>query len=63
MKIAVVQVLASSRVSELQVCKVVYGDKCRFRHVEEYVKPNKKSNEGGTKGSVAFLKESAQMGC
>ena len=25
--------------------KVVFGDKCRFRHVEEYVKPNKKSKQ------------------
>ena len=23
----------------------VYGDKCRFRHTEEYVKPNKKSKK------------------
>ena len=41
----------------------VYGDKCSFRHVEEYVKPNKKSKKGGAKGSIAFLKGSAQLGC
>ena len=38
----------------------VYGDKCHFRHVEEYVKPNKKSKKGGAKGSVAIVKEFIQ---
>ena len=42
---------------------MIYDDKCRFRHVEEYVKPNKKSKKGGAKGSVAILKESTQWGC
>ena len=41
----------------------VYGDKCRFRHVEAHVKPNKKSKKGGAKGSVAILKDSIQLGC
>ena len=41
----------------------VYGDKCRFRHVEDYVKPNKKSKKSGAKGSVATVKESTQFGC
>ena len=27
----------------------VHGDRCRFRHVEEYVKPNKKSNKSVAK--------------
>ena len=43
---------------------VVYGDRCRFRHVEECVKPNKsRKKKGGAKGSVAILKESRQLGC
>ena len=33
----------------------VYSDECCFRHVEECVKPNKKSKKGGAKGSVAFF--------
>ena len=32
-------------------------------NVEEYVKPNKKSQKGGAKGSVAMLNESTQFGC
>ena len=39
--------------------KVVY----MATNVEEYVKSNKKSKKGGAKGSVAMLKESAQLGC
>ena len=35
----------------------VYSDECCFRHVEECVKHNKKSKEGGVKGSVAFFFE------
>ena len=35
----------------------------RFRHVEAEEKPSKKSKKGGAKGSVALLKESAQLGC
>ena len=34
-----------------------------FRHVEADAKPSKKSKKGGAKGSVAFLKESTQLGC
>ena len=34
----------------------MYGDKCHFRHVEAEGKPNKRSKEGGTKGSVVCLK-------
>ena len=41
----------------------VYDDKCGFRHVEDYVKPNQKSKKGGAKGPVAKLKESTQLGC
>ena len=41
----------------------VHGDKCRFRHVEDHVKSNKKSKKGGAKGSVVTLKESTQLGC
>ena len=41
----------------------VFGDKCRFRHVEAEEKPSKKSKRGGAKGLVAFLKESTQLGC
>ena len=48
-------------ITRQKVC--VYGDKCRFRHIEEYIKPMKKSKTGGAKGSVALLKESAQLGC
>ena len=40
-----------------------YGNKCFFRHVEADEKPNKRSKEGGAKGSVALLKESIQLGC
>ena len=41
----------------------IYGDKCRFRHVEAEEKPSKRSKKGGSKGSVAILKESIQLGC
>ena len=41
----------------------VHGDKCHFRHVEAEGKPNKRSNKGGPKGSVAMSKESGQLGC
>ena len=41
----------------------MHGDKCRFRHVEVDVQPGKKSKKSGGKGSVAFLKESRQLGC
>ena len=41
----------------------VHGDKCHFRHVEAEGKPNKRSNKGGSKGSVAMSKESGQLGC
>ena len=34
-----------------------------FRHVEAQSKPSKMSKKGGAKGSVALLKESAQLGC
>ena len=36
---------------------------CFFRHVEAEEKSSKKSKKGGAKGSVALLKESAQLGC
>ena len=41
----------------------VHGDKCRFRHVEAEGKPNKKSEKGGAKGSVAIVKELKQVCC
>ena len=41
----------------------IYGDKCRFRHVDAEEQPNKKSKKGGAKGSVAILNESTQLGC
>ena len=41
----------------------VFGEKCRFRHVEDYLKPNKTSKKGGAKGSVVILEESTQLGC
>ena len=37
--------------------------KSNFRHVELEVKPNKKSEKGGAKGSVAMLKDLTQMNC
>ena len=40
----------------------ICGRKCLFRHVEAE-KPSKNSKKGGTKGSVALLKESTQVGC
>ena len=43
--------------------RCVHGDKCHFRHVEAERKPNKRSNKGGPKGSVAMSKESGQLGC
>ena len=39
------------------------GQQCRFRHVEADEKHSRKSKKGGAKGSVAFLKESTQLGC
>ena len=39
------------------------GNTCFFRHVELAEKPNKKSKKDGAKGSVAILKELAQMKC
>ena len=66
------QVLASSRVSKLQVWRqnyksleegCIYGDECDFRHVEAEGKPSKKSKKGGAKESLAILKESIQFGC
>ena len=42
-------------------CK--YGDKCHFRHTEGGGQPSKKSKKSGAKGSVALLKETAQLGC
>ena len=45
-----------------QNCKSQAG--CmHFRRVEAEEKPNKKSKNGGAKGSVALLKESIQLGC
>ena len=41
----------------------VHGDKGHFRHVEAEERPSKKSKKDGAKGSVALLKESAQVGC
>ena len=41
----------------------ICGRKCFFRHVEAEEKPSKKSKKDGAKGSVAFLKESTQLGC
>ena len=41
----------------------VYGDTCRFRHVEAEGKPNKKSKKGGAKGSVTITKEFTQFRC
>ena len=40
----------------------INGGKCFFRHVEAEGKPSIKSKKGGAKGSVATLKESAQLG-
>ena len=40
----------------------IYGDRCRFRHVETQEKPSNKSQKGGAKESVAIL-ESTQLGC
>ena len=42
---------------------VVFGGKCRCRHVEAEEKPSKTSKKGGAKGPVALLKESTQLGC
>ena len=41
----------------------VRGDKCYFQHVEVEGKPNKKSKKGGSKGTVAILKEYTRLGC
>ena len=38
------------------------GDQCLFRHVEAEGKLSKRSKKGGAKGSVAFLKDSTQLG-
>ena len=40
-----------------------YGEKCRFRRVEAGGQPSKKPKKSGPKGSVAFLKVSAPLGC
>ena len=40
-----------------------YDVKCLFRHTEADMQPSKKSKKSGGKGSVAFLKESNQLGC
>ena len=42
--------------------RCINGGKCFFRHVEAEGKPSIKSKKGGAKGSVATLKESAQLG-
>ena len=53
--------------SVCQNCKsktrCTFGNKGFFRHVEAEEKPSKKSKKGGARGSVALLKESAQLGC
>ena len=40
-----------------------FGEKCKFRHVEEDGQPSKKSKKSSEKRSVALLKESIQLGC
>ena len=56
-------ILASSRVSELQVWQRLWAwRQMSFRHVEAGWKPNKKSKKGGAKGSVAILRECVQLG-
>ena len=61
-KKTVLWILASSRMSQLQVWDRMHTWKnCFFRRVGE--NPSKKSKKGGAKGSVALLKESTQLGC
>ena len=40
-----------------------FGRTCFFRYVEDEEMSSKKSKKGGAKGSVAIMKESAQLGC
>ena len=40
-----------------------FGEQCQFRHTEAAGQPIEKSKKSGEKGSVAFLKESIQLGC
>ena len=40
-----------------------YGENCRFRLAEVDRQSSEKSKKSGVKGSIAFLKESIDMGC
>ena len=55
--------IVKTRHINLGISGCIQGRKCFFRHVEADEKPSKKSKKGGAKGSVAFMKESTQLGC
>ena len=57
----IISILPCVITTSLRPC--TYSNKSWFRHVEAEEKPSKKSKKGGSKGSIAMLKESMQLGC